>query len=289
MNLPLVREKLKSTNTNELITALVFLKDNGELSDIQALMPLIKKNNPAISRAAINAVCSIIREKLLTNFNELVPEVRGKLGSLMETLDPAIVKELSKDIYGDNDSRRLRAVQILGLLKKNPQIRDLLAKLIKDRDEKIRATAVNLLGRVLGQNDQEIVLSLLKDRDKRVRANTIEAIENLGSRRLVPILLRFKKDTNNRIRGNALKALFYLGNTDIIDDLLDMLSSQDNYMIASALWVIAQTHISDIRLVDAAGYCLISENEMVLTNAKKTLLTLNTPRSLGFIHYLDNI
>ncbi len=289
MNLALARKNLKAENTSEIIAALTILNKKGALSDLQEIMALTKHNKAIIQKTASNVVCNIIREKLVSNFNDLAPNLRKKLGSLMGSLNPAIVLELSKDIYSEDNERRLRAVQTLGLLKRNPQIRPLLAKLITDRDEKIRATAVNLLGKIVGPNDQEIILSLLNDKDKRVRANTVESLESLGNKRMVPILMRFKKDPSNRIRGNVLKALYNLDKIDIKSDLLEMIETYDNFMIASALWVITQTKINSPSIEDAAGHCMTSDNEMVLDNAQKTLSALQTPRSKGYLLYLADL
>jgi hypothetical protein len=289
MNLAFAREKLKGDNSNEIIAALHVLKDNGSLSDLPDIMALTKHDKAIIQKTASITVCTIIREKLVSNFNDLEPDLRKKLGALMGSLNPAIVSELSKDIYSEDNERRLRAVQTLGLLKKNPQIRTLLAKLVTDRDEKIRATAVNLLGKMIGPNDQEVILSLLNDKDKRVRANTVESLESLGNKRMVPILQRFRKDPNNRIRGNVLKALYTLDTIDINPDLLDMIETQDNFMMASALWVITQTKVSSPVIEDAVGHCMLSDNEMVLDNARKALTALNSPRSKGYLYYLGDL
>ena len=40
-------------------------------------------------------------------------------------------------------------------------------------------------------------------------------------------------------------------------------------------------------LEDAAGFCLLSENEMVRSNALKALTTLDTPRARGYMKYLE--
>jgi hypothetical protein len=206
----------------------------------------------------------------------------------METLVPQIIDEIGKDLYCADDTRRVRAVQILGLLKKNPKILDILGKLVQDRDEKIRATAVNLLGTVVGPNDHDLIMSLLNDKDKRVRANTVEALERLGNKRLVPILLRFRKDPINRIRGNVLKALYNLGYKEIEEDLLVMLKSADNFMKASGLWVIAQIKLPLPKLEDISGLYLLSDNDMVFINSKKALIALDSPRAKGFLSYLDS-
>jgi HEAT repeat protein len=263
------------------------LAKDGKLTDLQLVMAQIKHPNSSVKKAATEAACSLIKENLIIHYGELEHAVREKLCTILHSLDPSVVDEISKDLFSDNDERRLRAVQILGLLRKNPRVRDILARLVQDKDVKVRATAVNLLGKIIGPNDQEIILSLLTDSDKRVRANTIEALESLGNKRMVPILLRFRHDQNNRIRGNVLKALFTLGFTEIESDLKEMIESTDNFMKASALWVISRIKIRSGKLEDLAGFCLLSDDKMVLSNAQKALSTLDSPRAKGFLHYLS--
>jgi HEAT repeat protein len=287
MNIESARKNLASQNSDNIIAGLKVLCEEGKLSDLQSVMNLVKHANQLVKKAAAEATCSIIRENLIVHFNNLEAGVREKLGIIMQSLDPYIVDQLSEDLYGDDEERRLRAVQILGLLKKNPKMRDVLAKLVQDRDVKVKATAVNLLGKVVGPNDQEIILSLLNDEDKRVKANTIEALESLGNKRMVPILLRLRFDANNRIRGNVLKALYNLGFTEIESDLKEMICSTNNFMKASGLWVVSQIKLATREIEDGAGSCLLSDNEMVLTNALKALTAINTPRAVGYMRYLN--
>ncbi len=278
---------LESQDTQIIISKLRQYGSAGKLSDLQTILGFLKHRDERVKTAAAKAAAALIKENLISRYDELEKEVREKLGQLLHSLDPRIVDEISKDLYCESEERRLRAIQILGLLKDNPRIREVLVNLVKDRNEKVRATAVVLLGKVLGPNDQDLILSILSDPDKRVRANTIEALESLGNKRLIPILLRFRKDGNNRIRGNILKALYNLGYTDIEADLLEMIGSRNEFMKASALWVVSQIDLSSAKIEDAAGRAFLSENEMVIRNAKKALSKLSTPRSLGYLRYLD--
>ena len=288
MNIDTARKMLSMPGANEIGKALELLGESGKLTDLQPMLTFKKVSSNQLVQTAIVACSNLIRNNLITHFHELTPEVRQKLGTIMESLSPQIIDEIGKDLYCLDDSRRLRAVQILGLLKKNPTTRDILAKLVQDRDEKIRATAVSLLGKLVGPNDHDTIMSLLNDKDKRVRANTVEALERLGNKRLVPILLRFRKDPVNRIRGNVLKALYTLGFTEIVDDLVYMLDHNDLLMKASALWVVSQIKLSDPKLEDRAGLNFLSDNEMVFTNAKKALLAVNSPRAQGYVKYLQS-
>lgn len=289
MDINLVRSSLKSRNPDIVLSALHTLGKNGSLVDLPDIIAFVKHSDFSISKAASECACAVIKENLLTHFNDVDAAVREKLGLLLQSLDPTIVDAIGNDLYCPNEQRRIRAVQILGLLKKHPRVKDIMAKLVQDRDVKVKATAVNLLGKIIGPNDHNILLSLLNDTDKRVRANTIEALESLGNRRLVPILLRFRKDSNNRIRGNVLKALFNLGFREIETDLIEMLNSSSNFMKASALWVISEITLQTTSLENAAAECLLSDNEMVLLNAKKALKAISTPRAKGYLHYLEYI
>jgi HEAT repeat protein len=288
LNAEQARKIVASTDSIDAVNALETLGGEGKLTDLQSMLAFAKNPDPKVAQTAVMACSNLIRNNLIAHFSELAPQVRQKLGTIMESLVPQIIDEIGKDLWGNDDNRRLRALQILGLLKKNPTIRDILAKLVQDKDVKIRATAVNLFSKIIGPNDHEVIMSLLSDKDKRVRANSVEALENLGNKRFVPILLRFRKDPVNRIRGNVLKALYNLGHTDIGEDLIAMLESPDHFMKASALWVVSQIKFSHAKIEDLSGLCYLSDNDMVFANAKKALLALNSPRTLGYIRYLES-
>lgn len=58
-------------------------------------------------------------------------------------------------------------------------------------------------------------------------------------------------------------------------------------MRASGLWVVSQIKLASRNIEDGAGACLLSDNEMVLTNARKALNAIATPRAQGYMRYLD--
>ena len=214
-----------------------------KLIDLQHTLLFIKHSDPTIRNIAISISSNIIKDNLINHFNDIDITIRKKLVTILEVINPLTINEIEKDLDSDDSIKKLRAIQILGLLKNKKCTRIILTKLIYDKDEKVRATVVNILSKVVDlRDDYNIILSFLNDEDKRVKANTIEAIESLGSKRLIPILLRFRHDSNNRIRGNVLKALYSLGYTDIEQDLIDMLNSNNFFMNASALWTISQTN-----------------------------------------------
>jgi len=284
--------EIKSFQSVEnVIFAMRIIAKVGNVADISTLMPIATNSsaNPSIKKLATDAICSIIKESLLTKFNDLTPDMRQKLAKILQTLDPKIINDISRDLLSNDNERRLSALQMLGILKRNPHVKDILAKLLQDRDPKIKATAIALLGRMMGPNDQHMVLMLLGDDDKRVRANTVEALEAMGNPTMIQVLTPYRKDSNNRIRGNVLKALYNLGYKDIEEDLLEMLVSTDPLQQASALWVVTQIKYNNPKVVNAAGECLLCDNKMVHKHAEAALTAIGTPRCLGYINYLGRI
>ena len=284
----LVHENLKRVDEPEvIIAALHVLTDRGALSDLTTVMGLARHPVPAVQAAAVTTACALIRNQLYRNFDMLDEVMRAKLVQLLETMHPGVVDEIAKDVFGGTEEERLRGIRILALFKRHPHIREIIAKLLTDKDVKVRATAVNILGNIIGPTDQHLVLSLLTDKDKRVRANTVEALENVGNPRMIPLLQRLRKDQSNRIRGNVLKALYTLGHRGIDEDVLEMLGSGNDLMQASGLWVVTRTLIQSREIEDAAGLCLVSSSPMVVENARKALQTIGTVRARGYLSWLD--
>ena len=286
MDIESAHKNLFSPDDSTVTQSLQVLGSEGTLSDLSSMLVLLKCTKRFSEEGHLGIYHAVDQENLIACFNDLGINVRQKLGKIVQSLDSPVVDELGKDIFCENERRRLRAVQILGLLENNPRIKSILVKLIHDIDEKIRATAIIILGKITAQNDHDILLSLLSDNDKRVRANTIEALEITGNKRLIPILLRFRKDPVNRIRGNTLKALYNLGYTGIEQDLMEMLKDKDEFMRASALWVVTQIKLSKPDFEDISASYLLAESSMLRSNALKALKTLNTPRSIGYLKYM---
>ncbi|MDR3011976.1 MAG: HEAT repeat domain-containing protein [Chitinispirillales bacterium] len=264
----------------------------GTIADVSTLIPITTNaaTNPSVKKMAIGAICSIIKENLLARFNEIPHDTRQKLVLILQTYDPNILNSLYKDLMSDDDNCKMPALQLLGILKHHPKMKDLLIKLLSDKSPKIKATAMSLLSNMVDQNDQQSVVTLLSDADKRVRANTVEVLEAIGNPRLAPVLFKYRKDSNNRVRGNVLKALYNLGTTNIEEDLLEMLNTKDAPLIATALWVIQQTRFRrNPKVLDATGACLTFNDEMVHKRAVAALEAMKTPKSLGYLKHLGNI
>ena len=158
--------------------------------------------------------------------------------------------------------------------------------MVKDKDMKVRATAVHLLGKVVQGKDMTLVVALLNDKDVRVRANTIEALEDIKNPAAVGLIQRFRKDPSNRIRGNALKALWNLGYKEIMDDLKNMLASEQGLLRASGAWVIGEVGKDNREMVDLLASCAQDEDKLVRENVIKAQLKIGGSIAEKYLKFL---
>ncbi len=274
------RSSLHTETTNEAyIEALQTLAKEGNVHDLTLIIQYINNPNESIATMARQTASQIIRKSLLTNFNEFDEDSRKKLAHILDSLDPNIIAELAQEINGDIEKLQLNAIMILGLLKNQRVTKHLLSVLIKDKSEKVRATAVHSLGNIANRNDLTTLMKQLTDEDNRVRANTVEALEALGSPQLLLSLKRIKYDANNRVRANILKAIYNLGDHNIERDLAEMLDTRNERMVLSALWVIKEISIESMLLCKRCEALLLETTDSVSKSALKALKRMRLPRA----------
>jgi putative ABC transport system ATP-binding protein len=108
-----------------------------------------------------------------------------------------------------------------------------------DRDERVRATAVFIIGKWSIENKDFIMNDVLTDPDNRVRANAVECIQSLSSQdkfldRLIDMA---RNDRNNRVRANAALIVGRF-NAEVASEVAeDMLRAQDVLMRSSGAWL----------------------------------------------------
>lgn len=66
-----------------------------------------------------------------------------------------------------------------------------------------------------------------------------------------------------------------------------MLKSTNHLMQASAIWLMSKIKYISPNIEDLIALCLLSDHDVVTSNAKKTLRHMNTPRAKGYLKYLE--
>ncbi|MGM0444715.1 MAG: HEAT repeat domain-containing protein [Fibrobacterota bacterium] len=227
-----------ATNKSQLIRSILRLGTTGSSHNIKELVPFLHHREKEVRMVAAGVVSSLIKESMLDNFDRMPEGELRKLSMLFRRLAPNLVAEISRDIRGPDERRRINAIRLLQYVGYSPAVERLVRSLLRSGFTKVRATAVKVMGSFAQHcSDHRLFQNLLNDSDPRVRANTIEVIEEIGDASLKFMILRFKNDGNNRIRANALKALYNFGNHNAVYDLTAMLQDPSEAMVISALWV----------------------------------------------------
>jgi putative ABC transport system ATP-binding protein len=138
------------------------------------------------------------------------------------------------------------------------QQQQILTKL-SDQDERVRATAVHIIGRWNIQGIKDILANALKDGDGRVRANAVESIKSLNltqsfTKELEPLLA----DKSNRVRANTAMILAPFNPSASQEVAKTMLTSSDALTRSSGAWLFGMIQ------TDGAGVLLLDKlrNEM---------------------------
>lgn len=270
----------------ETLAKLARYKRETSLSNLKEIIEYTTDTDKSIKDLAIQAAITTTKHALFESYHEMDQSVRRGLVNLLMKMNTDIVATMNTEMFSPDIFKRVRAVQILGLVGKRRSVEQHLVKMIRDSDEKIRATVIRTLGELIDKSEANMLLALLNDFDSRVRANTIEALENLGNKNLTGILIRYRNDSNNRIRANALKALWNLGHKDINTSLEEMLTSSDENMRASGIWLIGELGQESAMFERFIKDVKYSDSILVRNNLIRTLLKMNSSFSQM---YLDSL
>lgn len=109
------------------------------------------------------------------------------------------------------------------------------------QDERIRAAAVALVGKLENPSAIRVVLSRVRDRSPRVRANALEAIgARFAGVEAARVMARFVADPHHRVRSVAIKFLLLYGVKSAEDHLRVMVESTEALCRAAAAWVMRE-------------------------------------------------
>lgn len=277
MNEEMLSSYLTSGDDRLLMSAIRYLDRNGTLDHLKSVLDTTKLTlDPYLVKLAVQAAGNIIRRNLLAHFGELDATTRVGLARLLANLDPQVVSSIGVDLSAKDEAIRLNAVRILGLMGANPAIATLLKDLLRDKDDRVRATAVSVIRSMPDAVDTPVLAALLRDGDARVVANTIELIDAMAQPRLVPLLLRFEDHESNRIRANALKALWRMNEPSARASVRRMLEDGENpLMRASGCWVVGEcASRADEDVLALLQVCAGDPDPRVRDNAEKARIKI---------------
>ena len=138
-------------------------------------------------------------------------------------------------------------------------------------EDNIRATAVAMLRRVENPTLARVFLEMMKDKNDRVRANAVEGLGKcLEGPQLTNFLMPLVEDRNNRVRANVLVLLLKQGIRQAERYLSDMVLHANALYRASAAYVLGEIPYAPSRRV-MLNTLLDDNHSLVSKQAEKAL------------------
>ncbi|MBN1764319.1 MAG: HEAT repeat domain-containing protein [Sedimentisphaerales bacterium] len=205
--------------------------------------------HPKVRAAAQGYFRKIAFNSYWHRFDQLSRQEQITAGLAIHKIDPDIVTHWQKRARSAAIQDRMKAIHMARLLKINDRCGKALQDLAADYDRKVRSYAVAALGEIEDKKQSDIDRTLsraLQDKDERVRANAIEALEKRDAQQAIEYIDPLSQSPNSRIRANAIKALLNW-KVDTARGAIDqMLHDPRTAHRRSAFWVVQQTKLNKL-------------------------------------------
>ncbi len=244
--LPLQKEVFQFlTDTDEqlLLATLRYIRKKGTLSVLDRIQHLLRSKRPKVRKGVITTIYVIMRDNLLKDFDSLSQGRRNKILAQLTKMKPDFFEEVSYLSTSNEVDDRIKYIKMLPSSKYEAAVSD-LKRMSLDRDPKVRSCAVSGFRRIQdGGQRCEVIEPFLKDSDARVRANAIELLPNDPIEKFKPVLKKAVTSKENREKANAIQKLLSWGDASVEGELAKMLDSDDEWVKASALWVVGHSEM----------------------------------------------
>ncbi|MBI3039941.1 HEAT repeat domain-containing protein [bacterium] len=176
---------------------------------------------------------------------------------------------------------RIDAAKVIGCFAPNSAACDILVNLLeKENNGNVFATAI--LG--LGEFKQPILIGYLQHSllhsESRIRANAIEALGKFEFHQVREIVFPFLKDPSNRVQANVISIFFQAGHgNEVPKHLRKLLDSGNRWERASGSWIAGKFRLFETveRLIE-----LLHDDEAVVTDrAAWALGEIKSPKTFG--------
>lgn len=267
---PLILEALNDDDNRIRANAIKIINKFGRTKVKDLLENMIRGGDPAMIASAVSVIGEIGRAELIpllsdaaaVGGSEIMPKVEQALMNLSKqdpeaarileelkkstaagktspsSIEDIITQKIRESLSSKNPELRLKGVSEAAA-SSNPALARPLAELIsRESDPKIRAAAVNAIGRVGARDVLGIIEKALLDSDPRTRANAVEVYGTASPEGLVQSLEPLLADGSNRVKANAALALARTGHAGATAAIAAMASSGDPMTQRSAIYVI---------------------------------------------------
>jgi len=214
------------------------------------LADLVNSRHPTIRRVASERLAPLGFERYWEAWPRLSRDRRLAAGRALIKIDPAFHRQLAARLASADPDTRLRALVIIAALNQGFYFEEALLDLCTSDQPRIVASAVKALSGCTSEVAQKTLELAIEHEDTRVRANALEAMGRSQAAANIDRLIELTQDPAQRPRANAIKALLELRAKDAMPSLNQMLSDRRAAHRISALWLIDELGVFQLaRLV----------------------------------------
>jgi HEAT repeat protein len=185
-------------------------------------------------------------------------------------------QKLIKRLNDKNEFVRASAAEMLGK-SNDPGAVDPLIAALQDPNPNVRMQAAVALGTIKDARAVGPMIARLKDMDARVRISAADALRNLKDPHSTEALIAEFKDTDSKVRDHAGQALIVLG-TSAVDPLVAALKDPDANVRTYAAWTLGQ--IKDPAAVEPLIAASKDADANVRMNAAVALGVIKLPSAI---------
>ncbi len=160
-----------------------------------------------------------------------------------ETIQQDIIPQIIKRLKDKNDDIRRTAIDVLNQLKTQntaPEMVSTLIATLKDENDYVRKTAADVLGSLKAQEVVPALILALKDKSERVRSAAADVLGQLKAQEVVPALIAALKDESVYVRNNAADILGQLKAQEAVPALIAALKDKSEPVRKTAADVLGQ-------------------------------------------------
>jgi HEAT repeat protein len=223
----------------------------------RALRVALEDSSPTVRQLAVLALWEEDSTDLLGRFEDILAhdaseDVRAQAAAALEKY---VVRAAEGDLDAEEAERlrslllaatnpneplivQRRALEALGPLGSDPQIRDLISEFYESDEQALRISAIYAMGRSLQSEWMPDILAELENDDAELRYEAARAAGSMGLQDALPGLLAAAKDEDAEVRHAAISAIGQIGGRGgarALERLADEADEADFELIQSTL------------------------------------------------------
>lgn len=193
----------------------------------------VRKLATSKDRDALNILREFLREQPPQELADAAMEAIEELKNYFKRIDSVKIVDHKQQALDAQRNERARTLKVF-----DEKIQILAKRLDNEKSEYVRATLVKEIGRFKNLYTIDVLAKYLKDPDDRVRANTVEALAMIKNPLIIPHITPMLDDHSARVKANVLKALWLFGSQEILPHLESMMVAGSPADKRSALFVL---------------------------------------------------